>query len=134
MAIYRKRPVLVEAIEWRGNYPSSMEIKDFVGKKNAKFEVIRERVPKYNIPEWLDLKIHTLEGDMQAEIGDYIIKGVNGEFYPCKPAIFEKIYEKVSKKKEASLRKMMRIYDIPLNLADFVVDVSYNEDEDDNDK
>ena len=42
------------------------------------------------------LTIHTLEGDMIASIGDYIIKGVNGEFYPCKPDIFEKTYEKVN--------------------------------------
>lgn len=38
--------------------------------------------------------IPTLEGDMEASLGDYIIKGVNGEFYPCKPDIFEKTYEK----------------------------------------
>ena len=39
--------------------------------------------------------IHTLEGDMKASVGDYIITGVNGEQYPCKPDIFEKTYEKV---------------------------------------
>ena len=39
--------------------------------------------------------IHTLEGDMTASIGDYIITGVNGEKYPCKPDIFEKTYEPV---------------------------------------
>lgn len=41
------------------------------------------------------LIIPTLEGDMRAEIGDYIIRGINGEFYPCKPDIFHKTYEKV---------------------------------------
>ena len=41
------------------------------------------------------LKIETLEGIMKASVGDYIIKGVNGEFYPCKPDIFEKTYERV---------------------------------------
>lgn len=41
------------------------------------------------------LSIETLEGTMRADINDYIIKGVNGEFYPCKPDIFEKTYEKV---------------------------------------
>jgi len=41
------------------------------------------------------LKIKTLEGEMTASMGDYVIKGVNGEFYPCKPDIFEKTYEKV---------------------------------------
>lgn len=42
-----------------------------------------------------EIIIHTLEGDMKADVGDYIIKGVNGEFYPCKPDIFEKTYEEV---------------------------------------
>lgn len=42
------------------------------------------------------LVIHTLEGDMEASVGDYIIKGVNGEFYPCKPDIFNKTYEEVT--------------------------------------
>ena len=41
--------------------------------------------------------IRTLEGDMLASSGDWIIKGVNGEFYPCKPEIFEKTYEEVGK-------------------------------------
>lgn len=41
------------------------------------------------------LKIETLEGTMKASVGDYIIKGVNGEFYPCKPDIFEKTYKRV---------------------------------------
>lgn len=40
--------------------------------------------------------METLEGDMKANIGDYIIKGVNGEFYPCKPDIFTKTYEEVT--------------------------------------
>lgn len=40
--------------------------------------------------------IETLEGTMKASVGDYIIKGVNGEFYPCKPDIFEKTYEEVA--------------------------------------
>lgn len=42
------------------------------------------------------LVIHILEGDMEASVGDYIIKGVNGEFYSCKPDIFDKTYEEVT--------------------------------------
>lgn len=42
-----------------------------------------------------ELYIYTLEGNLHASIGDYIIKGVNGKFYPCKPDIFEKTYELV---------------------------------------
>ena len=48
------------------------------------------------LPDWGNsLSVHTLEGDMRASVGDWIIKGVNGEFYPCKPDIFEKTYEAV---------------------------------------
>ena len=54
-------------------------------------DLIKEILEKYeNCP----LIIHTIEGDMTANIGDYIIKGVNGDFYPYKSNIFEKIYEK----------------------------------------
>lgn len=42
--------------------------------------------------------IHTLEGDMKADVGDYIITGVKGEQYPCKPDVFEKTYEPVEEK------------------------------------
>lgn len=43
----------------------------------------------------IPLIIHTLEGDMKADIGDYVITGLRGEKYPCKPDIFEKTYERV---------------------------------------
>ncbi len=46
-----------------------------------------------------EIIINTLEGDMKANVGDYIITGVNGEVYPCKPDIFEKTYEKVEEDK-----------------------------------
>ncbi|WP_407690379.1 hypothetical protein [Salimicrobium halophilum] len=49
----------------------------------------------YNDPDSPYLRIETLEGTMRADVGDYVIKGVNGEFYPCKPDIFEKTYEAV---------------------------------------
>lgn len=49
----------------------------------------------YETPDAQVIKIETLEGVMDASIGDWIIKGVNGEFYPCKPDIFEKTYEAV---------------------------------------
>lgn len=47
-----------------------------------------------------EIIIHTLEGDMKASIGDYIITGVNGEKYPCKPDIFQKTYEKIKEGEE----------------------------------
>ena len=76
---YRKKPVVIEAIQWIGNNLS--EIDNFIGRTVDNKETT--------------LVIHTLEGDMEASIGDYIIKGVNGEFYPCKPDIFDKTYEEV---------------------------------------
>ena len=76
MAKYRKKPVVIEAIQWTGT--NIVEIFDFVGDACYFTE---------------GLFIRTLEGDMFAHVGDYIIKGVQGEFYPCKPDIFEETYE-----------------------------------------
>ena len=75
---YRKKPVIIEAIQWNGK--NLAEIDNFVGGSLKM--------------EGSSLVIHTLEGDMEASINDYIIKGVNGEFYPCRPDIFDKTYER----------------------------------------
>lgn len=90
---FRKRPVVIEAIQYNGlNYE---EIEKFIGKK---IEVNLESETAYEAgvaPPVFSLSIYTLEGVMKAQNGDWIIKGVNGEFYPCKPNIFEKTYEVV---------------------------------------
>lgn len=78
---YRKKPVVVEAVQWTGK--NQTEIDKFCG-----MNVVWSENKKMFL-------VLTLEGTMLASIGDYIIKGVNGEFYPCKPDIFEKTYEKV---------------------------------------
>ncbi len=80
---YRKKPVTIEAIQWTGK--NLLEIDGFVGATEH-----------YLHPNGYTLVIVTLEGDMDASVNDYIIKGVNGEFYPCKPDIFAKTYEKVA--------------------------------------
>jgi hypothetical protein len=78
---YRKKPVVIEAIQWTGENTS--DIDTFT---NSNFvEVTRGGIKM--------LEIYTLEGVMKAHINDYIIKGVQGEFYPCKPKIFEETYE-----------------------------------------
>ena len=90
---YRKKPVVIEAIQWDGlNFN---DILKFTGSGNIKLEEIRKPDADMRIPGSYVLTIRTLEGVMEASKGDYIIKGVNGEFYPCKPDIFEKTYEKV---------------------------------------
>lgn len=87
MGFYCKKPVTVEAIQWTGD--NGEEISNFCGN-SAKFATSH-----LGNAVIYGLGIETLEGFMQASTGDYIIKGVNGEFYPCKPDIFEKTYEKV---------------------------------------
>lgn len=91
MMKYRKKPVDVYAIQWTGANES--EIKTFVGE-SAEFKIISDCAWKVGKAKpFTSLAINTLEGVMQANVGDYIIKGVDGEFYPCKPDIFEKTYE-----------------------------------------
>lgn len=85
---YRKKPVIIEAIQFEDNSDRIREIHEFMGG-----DTIRVNYEDKNNPY---LKIETLEGIMKASVGDYIIKGVNGEFYPCKPDIFEKTYERVT--------------------------------------
>jgi hypothetical protein len=81
---FRKKPVVIEA---RQLIPeNSQELAEWCGGsvKGTMLDMT-ERV----------VSIETLEGEMRANMGDWIIKGVNGEFYPCKPDIFEKTYERV---------------------------------------
>lgn len=79
MPKYRKKPVEIEAVQWTGE--NGDEILDFC--RDAAL------LPTDN------LMIYTLEGRMLAGVGDFIIKGVQGEFYPCKTDIFAETYDKV---------------------------------------
>ena len=90
MAKYRKIPIIVEAIRWNGI--NLDEIKAFVGKSLI-YEIIDDAWRAGKTSHHVIMKIKTLEGYMNVSINDFIIKGVNGEFYPCKPDIFEKTYE-----------------------------------------
>lgn len=88
---YRKKPVVIEAIKWTDN---TKEIIKFCGE-NCSYDV---KASSYEVGKGIPSKqlvIHTLEGDMIASRNDFIIKGVDGEFYPCKPNIFEETYELV---------------------------------------
>ena len=83
---YRKKPVVVEAIQFKDDADTIRTISEFLDT---------DICVDYSEPHKPVIKIATLEGVMAANVGDYIVKGVNGEFYPCKPDIFEKTYEKV---------------------------------------
>lgn len=93
MTQYRKKPVVIEAVRFDGSNPA--EIKDFVGE-NCEVDIYDNRV----IFPVAHIVIHTLEGDMEVSKGDYVIKGVKGEFYPCKPDIFQQTYESAETQQE----------------------------------
>lgn len=87
MGKFRKKPVVIEAIRFQGR-----ESYDEMGKAWGVVEFVGGT--SY-FEDTNDLKIFTLEGDLKANLGDWIIKGVKGEFYPCKPDIFAATYEAV---------------------------------------
>lgn len=74
---FKKKPIIIDAIQWNDNWSDLNEI-----GKYSSFKI-----------ENGQLTILTLEGEMKCSIGDWIIRGIKGELYPCKPDIFEKIYE-----------------------------------------
>jgi hypothetical protein len=86
MGKYRKKPVVIEAVQWTG--------------QNLQ-EMVDHCVPNGQGEQWQiapleagqPMTIHTLEGDHRGDIGDWIIRGVKGELYPCKPDIFASTYE-----------------------------------------
>jgi hypothetical protein len=84
MAKFRKKPVEIEAVQWNGTRESFEEIRKLNPAKLIVWYVCHDFL---NIP--------TDEGDMTAHITDWIIRGVNGEMYPCKNDVFEKTYEEV---------------------------------------
>lgn len=81
-AKFRKKPVEIEAMQYDGSYESGKAILDWAD----------ETVYRSSL---LSLSIKTLEGVMIVSPDDWVIKGLQGEFYPCKPDIFEASYEKV---------------------------------------
>jgi hypothetical protein len=83
MAKFRKKPVVIEAVLFDGSENSIIEIMNL---KDGDTKSLRVDAG--------DLLIHTLEGLMRASKGDWVIKGVKGELYPCKPDIFEATYER----------------------------------------
>jgi hypothetical protein len=84
MARYRKKPVVIDAVQIRKD---TTEVMEFVGEHG---EIINA------VDGTVSVVIHTLEGDMHAKEGDYIIRGVQGEYYPCRQDIFEDTYEEVT--------------------------------------
>ena len=97
---YIKKQVVVEAVQWDGTLEKALEISQIDGLNSiieyysTKTVIIGESTSNsVNTSEEIkSFKIKTLEGDMNVSEGDYIIKGIKGEFYPCKEDIFKKTY------------------------------------------
>lgn len=83
----RKKPVVVEAVQW---IPENMLVKDILDAFGGLKGMGSRKISRHADGR---LVINTLEGDMTASPGDWIIKGVHGELYPCKPDIFAETYE-----------------------------------------
>lgn len=86
MTKFRKKPVVIEAYKWDGEWYTIPTWISEYRYRDKRCSIIAASA-SINIP--------TLEGDMLASLGDWIIKGVKGELYPCKPDIFEQTYERV---------------------------------------
>lgn len=84
---YRKKPVVIEAMPFYDNIEQIEALSSFINNQDV--------VISYKQPNNPKLLLETLEGTMEASIGDYIIKGVQGEYYPCKPDIFKQTYDEV---------------------------------------
>ncbi|MFA6679936.1 MAG: hypothetical protein WCR96_05540 [Candidatus Methanomethylophilaceae archaeon] len=91
VSVYRKKPVEVKALLWDGRKETLLEIHKLMTRSSG---ILGSDI--YARQEDGALFIPTLEGVMQAYKGDYIIQGVKGELYPCKPDIFKATYEKVA--------------------------------------
>ncbi len=84
---YRKKPVIIEAMQIKSD--NIRYVLQWIDGESVS-------AAGYDDNDMPFISIHTLEGKMTGQLGDYIIKGIKGEFYPCKPDIFEASYEKVS--------------------------------------
>lgn len=85
MAKYRKKPVVIEAVQWDGSEDSTYEVMKWCNSDKV-FHAIGPGTLE-------EITIDTLEGEMCASVGDWIIRGIKGELYPCKPDIFAATYE-----------------------------------------
>lgn len=94
VSVYRKKPVVIHAANlspWNAHM-----LAEWCGGKVVKYYGLEDNHVKPLLGALLGVDIPTLEGTMRADERDFIIKGVDGDFYPCKPEIFHKLYYKVT--------------------------------------
>jgi len=107
MSQYRKKPVIIEADQFAGSAQNATPIIDWVlaggGVARWHEEIPERRAPNGELSQMLVLEyiaIDTLEGTERCQVHDWVIRGVKGEFYPCKPDIFEATYDHVDARQE----------------------------------
>lgn len=96
---YRKKPVEIEAMQWDGTAEGATPIINWILQAGASayYNCLNaQRCQEHSGDTPHSIAIRTLEGTMHADLKDWVIRGVQGEFYPCKPAIFEATYEVVA--------------------------------------
>lgn len=93
MSKFRKKPVVIEALQWDGTDNGVDAVLDWMMELGYGGEAGGHGSDAPNWDDGGDFYIVTLEGKMHASIGDWIIRGTQGEFYPCKPAAFEDTFE-----------------------------------------
>ena len=84
---YMKKPIIIEALQFEDTAERIEELSYFVDDQDLRVTYKDPKNPK--------LLLKTFEGEVEASVGDYIIKGIQGEFYPCKPDIFNSTYNEV---------------------------------------
>lgn len=115
---YKTKPCVIEAIQWTGD--NVEEIKEYIGKSFLGDPIIGS---SHNH----SILILTLEGIMCASENDYIIKGLGGEFYPCKPDVFEKKYKLITEPQQDDISTLQNWEEIALGIYCFAVskEISY---------
>ncbi|MGW8381262.1 hypothetical protein ACWB45_00575 [Streptococcus parasuis] len=92
---YKKKPIVIEAFKWTGDQNQTEDPEWIIEALKDGTVVIPNTSWSQEVHGKLVMEINTLEGVMIADQGDYIIQGIKGEIYPCKPDIFEASYERV---------------------------------------
>jgi len=94
MPKFRKKPIIIEAMQFDGTYECALEIQKWSqGKVTPGFEEDRVRGGMFVFAGYLE--VPTLEGTMRTNFSDWVIQGVAGEFYPCKEVILQASYDAI---------------------------------------
>lgn len=91
---YKKKPVVIEAVKLEDTRESIINAIEFVYNIGMETSTLGAETTVKIVLQDGGFLIPTLEGNMKASFGDYVIKGIKGEFYPCKPDIFHETYER----------------------------------------